>query len=182
MWRFIHLFLVFTSNSLCLRPYSLCLRPIPCVYVHIPCVYVQFLVFRSIFLVFTSNSLCLCPYSLCLVQFLVFTSNSLCLRPIPCVYVHIPCVYVQFLVFTSIFLVFMYKCFLGYSVMRTLTWNFFVSSKIGFLLTSTVVSIDLNHLNEVTPLCIYIFTLLLYIAVNTTILEYNINATCFDLQ
>jgi len=129
----------------------------------------------SIFLV-------LSPIPCIYVQFLVFTSNSLCLRPIPCVYVHIPCVYVQFLVFTSIFLVFMYKCFLGYSVMRTLTWNFFVSSKIGFLLTSTVVSIDLNHLNEVTPLCIYIFTLLLYIAVNTTILEYNINATCFDLQ
>jgi len=40
----------------------------------------------------------------------------------------------------------------------------------------------LNDLNEVIPLCIYIFTLLLYIAVNTTIIEYNINATCFDLQ
>jgi len=26
------------------------------------------------------------------------------------------------------------------------------------------------------------FTLLLYIAVNTTIMEYNTNATCFDLQ
>jgi len=38
------------------------------------------------------------------------------------------------------------------------------------------------NLNEVIPLCIYIFTLLLYIAVNTTILEYNTNATCFDLQ
>jgi len=39
-----------------------------------------------------------------------------------------------------------------------------------------------NNLNEVIPLCIYIFTLLLYIAVNTTIIEYNTNATCFDLQ
>ena len=29
---------------------------------------------------------------------------------------------------------------------------------------------------------IYLFTLLLYIAVNTTIIEYNTNATCFDLQ
>jgi len=38
------------------------------------------------------------------------------------------------------------------------------------------------YLNEVIPLCIYIFTLLLYIAINTTILEYNTNATCFDLQ
>jgi len=37
-------------------------------------------------------------------------------------------------------------------------------------------------IKEVIPLCIYIFTLLLYIAVNTTILKYNTNATCFDLQ
>jgi len=41
---------------------------------------------------------------------------------------------------------------------------------------------NLIHLNEVILLCIYIFTLLLYIAVNTTIIEYNTNATCFDLQ
>ena len=41
---------------------------------------------------------------------------------------------------------------------------------------------DKSILNEVIPLCIYIFTLLLYIAGNTTIIEYNTNATCFDLQ
>jgi len=29
---------------------------------------------------------------------------------------------------------------------------------------------------------IYMYTLLLYIAVNTAVLEYNTNATCFDLQ
>ena len=40
----------------------------------------------------------------------------------------------------------------------------------------------LDNLNEVILLCIYIFTSLLYIAVNTTIIEYNINATCFVLQ
>jgi len=39
-----------------------------------------------------------------------------------------------------------------------------------------------NNLNEVIPLCIYIFTLLLYIAINTPVIEYNTNATCFDLQ
>ena len=38
------------------------------------------------------------------------------------------------------------------------------------------------NLNEAIPLCIYIFTLLLYTAVNTIIIEYNTNATCFDLQ
>jgi len=32
------------------------------------------------------------------------------------------------------------------------------------------------NLNEVIPLCIYIFTLLLYISVNTTIIEYNTSA------
>jgi len=37
-------------------------------------------------------------------------------------------------------------------------------------------------LKEVIPLCIYIITLLLYITVNTTTIEYNANATCFDLQ
>jgi len=42
--------------------------------------------------------------------------------------------------------------------------------------------IEFISLNEVIPLCIYIFTLLLYIAVNTTIIECNTNATCFDLQ
>ena len=31
----------------------------------------------------------------------------------------------------------------------------------------------LNTLNEVIPLCFYIFTLLLYIAISTTIIEYN---------
>ena len=39
-----------------------------------------------------------------------------------------------------------------------------------------------SDLNEVIPLCIYIFTLLLYITVNTTTIEYNANATCFDVQ
>jgi len=29
---------------------------------------------------------------------------------------------------------------------------------------------------------IHVFSLLLYIAVNTPVIEYNINATCFDLQ
>jgi len=38
------------------------------------------------------------------------------------------------------------------------------------------------NMNEVIPLCIYIFTLLLYITVNTTTIQYNANATCFDLQ
>jgi len=38
------------------------------------------------------------------------------------------------------------------------------------------------NLNEVIALCIYIFTLLLYITVNTTTIEYNANAACFDLQ
>ena len=38
------------------------------------------------------------------------------------------------------------------------------------------------NLNDVIPLCICIFTLLLYLTVNTTIIEYNINATGFDLQ
>jgi len=38
------------------------------------------------------------------------------------------------------------------------------------------------NLSEAIPLCVYIFTLLFYIAVNTTIIDYGINATCFDLQ
>jgi len=38
------------------------------------------------------------------------------------------------------------------------------------------------YLNEVIPLCTYIFTLLLYITVNTTTIEYKANAMCFDLQ
>jgi len=42
--------------------------------------------------------------------------------------------------------------------------------------------IQVDSLNEVIPLYIYIFTLLLYITVNTTTIEYNANATCFDLQ
>jgi len=37
-------------------------------------------------------------------------------------------------------------------------------------------------LNEVILLCIYILKLLLYITVDTTTIEYNANATCFDLQ
>ena len=43
-------------------------------------------------------------------------------------------------------------------------------------------NMKINNLNEVIPLCVYIFTLLLYIAVKTAIIEYNNNATCFDLQ
>ena len=42
--------------------------------------------------------------------------------------------------------------------------------------------LTLMFLNEVVLLCICIFTLLRYIAVNTTIIQYDINATCFDLQ
>lgn len=44
--------------------------------------------------------------------------------------------------FTSIFLMFMYKCLLVYSLMRTLTWRHFMSSKTAFFLTSTVVCIE----------------------------------------
>ena len=36
--------------------------------------------------------------------------------------------------------------------------------------------------NEVIPLFVYIFTLSLYITVNTTTIQYNASATCFDLQ
>ena len=44
-----------------------------------------------------------------------------------------------------------------------------------------IMNISFINSNEFIPLCIYIFTLLLYIAVNTTIIDYDINATCFDL-
>jgi len=56
---------------------------------------------------------------------------------------------------------------------------------VGFRLTVGFKCILRNlsgNLNEVIPLCIYIFTLLLYITVNTTTIDYNANATCFDLQ
>ena len=50
------------------------------------------------------------------------------------------------------------------------------------LLLQNAVVVLPNNLNEVIPLFIYIFTLLQYIAVNTNIIEYNTNSTCFDLQ
>ena len=49
-------------------------------------------------------------------------------------------------------------------------------------LCDSCVILNAFNLKEVIPSCIYIFTSLLHIPVNTTTIIYNANATCFDLQ